>query len=65
MATELLEKEQREEKETKGITFRCKICGKTKPLGQLRELKRFFPVIIACSDCDDKMCCGGRRLKWV
>lgn len=58
---ELAEKRSLEVKEVKSeITFRCKICGKTKPLSQLRELKRFFPVVVACSECEEKMCGSGR-----
>jgi hypothetical protein len=58
------EDEQLKSGETKEITFKCKICGKTKPLSQLRELRRFFPPIVACSDCDDKIICSGKRIKW-
>lgn len=58
---ELAEKRALEVKEVKAeITFRCKICGKTRPLSQLRELKRFFPVVVACSECEEKMCGSGR-----
>jgi len=57
------EKEQSNPNETKEITFKCKLCGKIKPLSQLRELRRFFPVIIACTDCDEKMACSGKRIK--
>lgn len=45
------------------LTFKCKICGQVKPLSQLREVRRFFPILIACSDCDDKMCGSGRKVR--
>jgi len=61
MATQVTKEEQRDEKKTEEITFKCKICGQVKPLSQLRELRRFFPVLIACSDCDEKMCGSGRK----
>jgi len=56
-------KEQSNSNETKEITFKCKICGRINPLSQLREIRRFFPVIVACADCDDKMACSGKRIK--
>jgi hypothetical protein len=60
MAVESEEKEQPEK--TKEVTFRCKICGQGKPLSQLREIKRFFPMLVACSECDEKMSGSGRKL---
>lgn len=63
MTTELLEKGQLEAEEAREITFKCKICGKIKPLNQLREMRRFFPLIVACADCDDKMSYIGKRIK--
>lgn len=63
-ATRPQEEEQSNSDKAKEITFKCKICGKTKPLSQLRELRRFFPLIVACSDCDDRMDCSGKRVKW-
>jgi len=61
MESKLSEKQQSNKKDTEELTFKCKLCGKVKPLSQLREVRRFFPVIAACSECDDKMYCGGRR----
>jgi len=61
MEAKLSEKQQSDKKDTEELTFKCKLCGKVKPLSQLREVRRFFPVITACSECDDKMYCGGRR----
>jgi len=63
MAVETVEKEQSEAKEAKEITFKCKICGQIKPLSQLREVRRFFPIIVACADCDGKMSYIGKRIK--
>jgi hypothetical protein len=57
------ENEQSNSGEAKEITFKCKICGKTKPISQMRELRKFLPVIVACSDCADKMSCSGKRIK--
>jgi len=55
MTTELLDSGQSEAKQTRGITFRCKFCGKTKPLDEMRTLARFFPPVVACQDCEKKM----------
>jgi len=55
MTTEVLKSKQSEVKETKEITFRCKFCGKTKPLDEMRTLTQFFPPIVACRDCEKKM----------
>jgi len=68
MTTRLAEKELPEEKErtkTNEITFKCKICGMVKPLSQLREVRRFYPILLACSDCEEKMCGSGRKIKWL
>lgn len=53
--TELLNKKQSESKETKDITFKCKYCGKTWPLDDMRTLSRFFPPVVACRECEKKM----------
>ncbi len=63
MTTELMEKEQTPRKESTELTFKCGICGQIRPISQLREVRRFFPLIIACSECDDKMSCIGKILK--
>jgi len=64
MSTELEAKGHVAVKETeKEIRFRCKICGATRPLSQLREIRRFFPPLIACSDCEEKMCGSGKIIR--
>jgi len=55
MAMELVNREPSERKETRGVRFRCKYCGKTKALDELRVLTRFFPPVVACQDCAKKM----------
>jgi hypothetical protein len=52
IATEAMNEEELEAKE---ITFKCKFCGKSKPLDEMRVLTRFFPPIVACRDCEKKM----------
>ena len=55
MTTETMNNEQSETNKTKGITFKCKFCGETKPFDEMRTLTRFFPPIVACRDCEKKM----------
>jgi hypothetical protein len=54
MTEETLNRQQSEAKETKEITFKCKFCGQTKPLAEMRTLTRFFPLIVACRECEKK-----------
>ncbi len=63
MATELAKHEVQEGMQPEELTFKCRICGQVRPLSQLRELRRFFPIVMACSDCDEKMCGSGRKAK--
>jgi len=55
MTTQLKDKEESKTKETREITFRCKYCGRTKPLSEIITLTRFFPPLVACKDCERKM----------
>jgi hypothetical protein len=49
------EREQSGSDELKEITFKCKYCGEIKPLDDMRTVTRFFPPVVACSDCAKKM----------
>jgi len=49
------EKELPGVKETGGIVFKCKYCGKEKPLGDMRRIDRFFPPLVACRECEKKL----------
>ncbi len=53
--TELMNKKKPKAKETKEITFKCKFCGRSKPLDEMVALTRFFPPIVVCRDCKRKM----------
>ncbi len=55
MTTETVKRNQTEAKETREVTFRCKYCGRTWPLADMKTLTRFFPPLIACRDCAEKM----------
>jgi len=47
--------ERLESKATKEMTFRCRFCERSKPLGEMVVLTRFFPPLVACRDCEKKM----------
>lgn len=47
-------KKRREAPAEKEATFRCKFCGKLKPIAEMRVLTRFYPVLVACAECDRK-----------
>jgi len=55
--TEAMKKEEGkvEVEETGEITFRCKFCGESKPIGEMKVLTAFFPPLIACRDCEKEM----------
>ena len=40
-------------RKTEGIkvTFRCQSCGRTRPLKEMRNITRFVPALIVCSEC--------------
>ena len=40
---------------TREVTFKCKFCGESKPIGEMRVLTTFFPPLIACRDCEREM----------
>jgi transcription elongation factor Elf1 len=40
------------EKEGEEITFTCKFCGESKPIGEMILQTRFFPVLASCRECD-------------
>jgi len=55
MATHITDREQPGVKKPGEITFKCKYCGKTWPLDEMRTLTRFFPPVVACRECEKKM----------
>ena len=56
MTTERVKKEEKSKaKGTKEITFRCKFCDRSKPLDEMMVLTRFFPLLVACRDCEKEM----------
>ena len=55
MAEKVASKSKSAPKETTGVTFKCNLCGESKPLQDMMILTRFFPRIVACRDCEKKM----------
>lgn len=56
MAAETVKRdEESEAQETKESTFKCRFCGRSQPLGEMMVVTRFFPLIVACRDCEKKM----------
>ena len=57
MTTDMGQKEGRgaEAKRTKEVTFKCLFCEKSKPLGEMMIITRFFPPMVACRDCEKKL----------
>ena len=35
-----------------GVTFKCRLCEKQKPISEMKIIKRFRPVIFVCQDCE-------------
>jgi len=57
MTTGTIKREQSDkpDKGTREITFKCKFCGKDKPLDEMRTINRYFPPIVACLECEKKL----------
>ena len=56
MTTKEVKKEKKSEaKRTKAITFRCKFCDRYKRIDEMRVLTRYFPLLVACRDCEREM----------
>ncbi|MFH1382935.1 MAG: hypothetical protein ABIH70_08615 [Chloroflexota bacterium] len=58
MTTEKKKKGQtkiKEKTKIKAGSFRCKFCGKTRPIEEMVVLRRFFPPLVVCRDCEKKM----------
>lgn len=45
------EESKAKKKRPREIKFRCRLCGKDKPLKEMMSITRFRPVLIVCQDC--------------
>ena len=52
---ENIKKTEQPEKQSGEITFKCKYCGKAKPLADSRRTDRYFPPTVICSDCEKNL----------
>ena len=48
-------KKKGEESKAKEVTFKCRVCEGSKPIDEMVVITRFFPLIVACRDCEKKM----------
>jgi hypothetical protein len=51
MAAKAKEKGEAGKSREKEIYFKCRLCGKEKPLQDMRTVTRFVPVLVVCEDC--------------
>jgi hypothetical protein len=48
-------KTERPEPPPKEIVFRCRRCGRERPLSEMTSVTRFLPVLIVCKDCANEL----------
>jgi hypothetical protein len=51
MATKAKTKVEAGKSEAQKVIFKCRLCGKDKPIEDMRSVTRFVPVLIVCNDC--------------
>jgi hypothetical protein len=54
MATKAKEKAEGG-KSSDEIKFKCRVCGKERPIKEMRTVTRFVPILIACEACSNKL----------
>jgi hypothetical protein len=37
------------------VKFKCHVCGRERPIKEMRTVTRFHPVLIACEECAQKL----------
>lgn len=38
-----------------GVTFKCRLCEKQKPISEIKVVRRFRPVLFVCQDCEKSL----------
>lgn len=38
-----------------GVTFKCRLCEKQKPISEMKVIRRFRPVLFVCQDCEKSL----------
>jgi translation initiation factor 2 beta subunit (eIF-2beta)/eIF-5 len=51
MASKAKEKIGNEKSEDTVVKFKCHVCGKERPIQEMRTITRFVPVLVACQEC--------------
>jgi hypothetical protein len=46
------EAKAKKEATSAGVNFKCRLCGKQKPIADMRIVKRYRPVIFVCHECE-------------
>jgi hypothetical protein len=34
------------------VSFKCNLCGKEKPIADMKTITRYRPVVVVCRDCE-------------
>ncbi|MFC1971423.1 hypothetical protein ACFLV0_05830 [Chloroflexota bacterium] len=55
MAKDSKEAEKTKNAKLREISFKCQSCGQHKLSDEMRSIKRFFPVLVVCQECEKKM----------
>ena len=55
MSKDSKEAEKTKQAKPRKITFKCQSCGQHKLLDEMRSIKRFFPVLVVCQECERKI----------
>ncbi|MFC2060700.1 hypothetical protein ACFLTZ_06420 [Chloroflexota bacterium] len=50
-----MNKEKAKIQEADQITFECGFCESSKPVEEMVVLTRFFPLMVACRDCEHQI----------
>jgi hypothetical protein len=37
------------------VSFKCSLCGKEKPISDMKTITRFRPVVVVCRDCEKNL----------
>jgi hypothetical protein len=51
MAAKAKEKAESGKPDDAEIKFRCRVCGRERPIHEMRTVTRFLPVLIVCENC--------------
>lgn len=55
MATKEKEKAEGGKAGDAEIKFKCRVCGRERPIHEMRTVTRFVPVLTACEECAKRL----------